>query len=256
MDLMADFEAYLTDANNDSWYGHSMTVATLLECEAEAGFNIAVVMPQPKMDPDNEGLLKKTAKNPKILPCVMMDPHWGKKGIEELNRFVELGAKGVKLMGAIHKFKVDDPMVFPLAEAAGELGIVVSIHSGSGDCHPTRIGAVAERIPETPIIMDHMGFPNAFEEGMAVCLKHSNVYLGTTILRFHKRWATCPEESVPVEVKQAVEELGSDRVVFGSNFPEYRPIQVKRAIQRLELGSDAERLVFGGNLARIYGFPE
>ena len=45
--------------------------------------------------------------------------------------------------------------------------------------------------------------------------------------------------------------LGAERVVFGSNLLEYRPIQVKRAIERLHLGSHAEELIFGANLACI-----
>ncbi len=53
-----------------------------------------------------------------------------------------------------------------------------------------------------------------------------------------------------------MEELGPERVVFGSNLPEYRPVQVKRAIQRLDLGDEAEALIFGGNLGRIYGLPD
>ena len=71
--------------------------------------------------------------------------------------------------------------------------------------------------------------------------------------RLKKRWANSPEETIPDGVKIAVEELGAERVVFGSNLPEYRPIQVKRAIQRLDLGEEAETLIFGGNLGRIYG---
>ncbi|HAA75221.1 TPA: hypothetical protein DCE37_08890, partial [Candidatus Latescibacteria bacterium] len=68
-----------------------------------------------------------------------------------------------------------------------------------------------------------------------------------------KRWANNPEQTVPDGVKIAVDEIGPERVVFGSNLPEYRPIQVKRAIQRLNLGAEAEELIFGGNLGRIYG---
>ena len=249
MAVTADFEAYLAD----DWYGHPMTVAALLECEAEAGFDMVVVMPQAKVDADNDGLLEQTAGNPQMLPCVMMDPHLGEEGVAALRDYVDRGAKGMKLMGAIQKFEVDDPMVFPFVEAARELGIVVSIHSGTGNCHPNRIGTIARRIPETPVIMDHMGFPDHFEEGLTVCRENPNVYMGTTILRFHKRWAINPEEAVPVEVKRSVEALGPERVVFGSNLPEYRPIQVKRAVQRLELGEEAEALIFGGNLARIYG---
>ena len=247
--LTADFEAYLAD----DWYGRPMSVAALLECEAEAGFERAVVMPAAKVDPDNDGLLEMTAGHPQILPCAMMDPHWGEEGVAALRTYVERGARGVKLMGAIHQFAVDDPLVFPLAEAARDLNIVVSIHSGAGNCRPRRIGAVAQKIPETPVVMDHMGFPDHFEEAMEVCRQCANVYLGTTILRFHKRWADNPEEAIPAEVGRAVGELGPERVVFGSNLPEYRPLQVKRAIQRLELGAAAEALIFGGNLQRIYG---
>ncbi len=247
--LTGDFEAYLTD----DWYGRPMSVAALLECEAEAGFERAVVMPAAKVDPDNDGLLDKTAGHPRILPCVMMDPHWGEAGVESLQTYVGRGARGMKLMGAIHRFAVDDPMVLPLAEAARDLGIVVSIHSGVENCHPRRIGALAKHIPETPVIMDHMGFPDHFDVALDVCRQCPNIYMGTTILRFHKHWADSPGEAVPVEVKRAVEVLGPERVVFGSNLPEYRPLQVMRAIQRLDLGAEAEALIFGENLKRIYG---
>ena len=252
MAITADFEAYLAE----DWYGHPMTVAALLECEEEAGMDMAVVMPDAKVDPDNDGLLERTAGHPNLLPCVMMDPHKGELGVARLKEYVARGARGMKLMGAIHKFEVDDPMVFPFVDAAQELGIVVSIHTGVENCSADRASAIAGRIPEAAVILDHMGFPDHFDEAMAVCMRHKNVYMGTTILRFHKRWANNPEEAVPVEVRTAVEKLGPERVVFGSNLPEYRPIQVKRAIRRLELRSEAERLIFGENLARIYGMSD
>ncbi len=249
MAITGDFEAYLTD----DWYGHPITVGALLECESEAGFEMAVVMPQTKPEPDNDRLLDHTADNPRTLPCVLIDPHRGEEGVQDLKRLVDRGAQGLKLMAAVHNYDVDDEMVFPLVEAARELGIVVSIHSGKDNCHPNRLGTIAKRIPETPVIMDHMGYPDAFEDGLKVCHENPNVVMGTTILRFHQQWANCPEETVPLGVKKAVEELGPERVVFGSNLPEYRPIQVKRAIQRLDLGEEAEAMIFGENLGRIYG---
>ena len=109
MPITGDFEAYLTD----DWYGHQITVEALLECEAEAGFDYAVVMPQTKEVPDNEVLVAKTADNPHTLPCVLMDPRRGEEGIDDLKQLVDKGAQGMKLMGAIHKYEIDDPMVFP-----------------------------------------------------------------------------------------------------------------------------------------------
>src|SRR5206468_687363 len=153
-----------------------------------------------------------------------------------------------------HKYEVDnEPLVRPIVEAAAELGIVVSVHSGPRECHPARIGAIAGWIPDTPIVMDHMGFPDHLAEGIAQTQAHPNIVMGTTILRFHKRWGSDPNAVVPLEVKRAAEVLGPERLVLGSNYPEYRPIQVINALHRLELGEPAEALIFGDNLARIYG---
>ena len=248
MAVTGDFEAYLTD----EWYGQQITVKALLECEAEAGFDYAVVMPQTKEEPDNDGLLEKTADNPHTLPCVLMDPHRGEEGVKALKDYVARGAQGMKLMGAIHKFEIDDPMVYPFVDTARDLGIVISIHSGVRNCSADRIDVLAKRVPEAPVIIDHMGYPDNFDAAMQVYRDNPNTYMGTTILRFHKLWANNPEETIPVGVKQAVDELGPERVVFGSNLPEYRPIQVKRAIQRLDLGAEAEALIFGGTLGKIY----
>ena len=161
--------------------------------------------------------------------------------------------RGIKLMPAIHNYNVDDPIVRPVVEAARDNGLIISIHSGPNNCHPNRIGTVASWVPETPIIMDHMGFPDDLESAISVAKANKNISLGTTILRFHRRWGTDPDTVVPTEVKTAVDVLGPDRIVFGSNLPEYRPIQVINALKRLELGDDAEALIFGDNLARIYG---
>ena len=186
--ITADFEAYLTD----DWYGQQITVDALLECEAEAGFEMAVVMPQTKPLPDNDGLLDKIAGHPRLLPCPLVDPHWGEEGIAALKAYVDRGAQGVKLMGAIHKYNVDDPMVIPFVAAARDMGIVVSIHSGRDNCSAERIGNVAQQVPGVPIIMDHMGFPDGFDTALDVCRECPDVYLGTTILRFHKLWAINP----------------------------------------------------------------
>ena len=54
-------------------------------------------------------------------------------------------------------------------------------------------------------------------------------------------------------MRDAVERAGAEKVVFGSNQAEYRPAQVAAAIERLDLGAEAEALIFGENLKRVYG---
>ena len=99
----------------------------------------------------------------------------------------------MKLMAAIHKYEIDDPMVFPYVDTARDLGIVISIHSGVRNCSADRIDVLAKRVPEAPVIVDHMGYPDNFEDAMQVCRDNPNCRMGTTVLRFHKLWANNPD---------------------------------------------------------------
>lgn len=248
--MRGDFEAYLS-AN---YQGRQFTLEELLAWEDEAGVDVAVVMPNTEVVPKNRELGETLRGNKRTLGCALINPCTGDAAVKEIQTAVrDWGLRGMKLMPVIHKYAIDDPMVDGVMKAARELGIIVSIHSGPDNCHPTRIGNLAKRFPDVTIIMDHMGLPDNLPEGVEAAQQNRNIFLGTTILRFHKRWGDDPNAVVPMEVKAAIDKLGPERVVFGSNMPEYRPIQVMDALRRLNLGPEAEKLIFGENLKRIYG---
>ncbi len=249
--MRGDFEAYLNDEFRDE--NGYLDLDGLLALEDEAEMDVAVIMPNTQPNPQNAELGDAIRGNPRALGCALVHPT-EPEPVEQVRLAAEeWGMRGIKLMPAVHNYDVDDEIVRPVVEAARAHGLIVSIHSGPNNCHPHRIGTVAGWVPGTPVIMDHMGFPDDLDAAIEVAKVHKNVSLGTTILRFHRRWGTNPDTVVPVEVKKAVDVLGAERIVFGSNLPEYRPTQVINALKRLELGDDAEALIFGGNLARIYG---
>ena len=249
--MRGDFEAYLNDSFRDE--NGKLNLASLLALEDEADMDVAVIMPNTQPLPQNDELGEAIRGNSRALGCALVHPT-EPDPVEQVKLAAEeWGMRGIKLMPAVHNYNVDDPIVRPVVEAARAHGLIVSIHSGPNNCHPNRIGTVAGWVPETPVIMDHMGFPDDLDAAISVAKANKNISLGTTILRFHRRWGTDPDAVVPTEVKKAVDELGPEQIVFGSNLPEYRPIQVINALKRLELGDDAEALIFGENLARIYG---
>ena len=249
--MRGDFEAYLSGEFRDE--SGKLDLDALLALEDEAGIDVAVIMPNTQPAPRNDELADVIRGNPRALGCALVHPTEPEAVKQVKLAATQWGMRGIKLMPAVHNYNVDAPIVRPVVEAARDNGLIVSIHSGPNNCHPNRIGNVASWVPETPVIMDHMGFPNDLESAISVAKANSNISLGTTILRFHRRWGTDPDTVVPTEVKTAVDVLGPERIVFGSNLPEYRPIQVINALKRLELGDDAEALIFGDNLARIYG---
>ena len=248
--MRGDFEAYLNDSFRDE--NGKLNLAALLALENEADMDVAVIMPNTQPLPQNAELGEAIRGNSRALGCALVHPT-EPDPVEQVKLAAEeWGMRGIKLMPAVHNYNVDDPIVRPVVEAARDHGLIVSIHSGPNNCHPNRIGTVAGWVPETPVIMDHMGFPDDLDAAISVAKANKNISLGTTILRFHRRWGTDPDAVVPTEVKKAIDELGPEQIVFGSNLPEYRPIQVINALKRLELGDDAEALIFGENLARIY----
>jgi predicted TIM-barrel fold metal-dependent hydrolase len=249
-----DFEAYL----NEDYDGKPFDVATLLRMEDEAGIDVAVVMPanrsaagQNYAQPDNQRVADAIRGNRRCIGCATINPTLGDDNTRrQIQIMLDNGFGGAKLMAVLHHYNIDDPSVDPVMQALREAGLVASIHSGSDSVHPNRVGNVARRFPDVPIIMDHMGYPDATADAIRVAEECPNVYLGTTILRFFKP----PEEADPVAVADAVKRIGPERVVWGSNLPEYphSALWCRQAIERLKLGAEAEALIFGEVLTRLY----
>lgn len=250
-----DFEAYLNETHEDD---KPFDVATLLRMEDEAGIDVAVIMPanrsaagQNYAQPDNQRVADAIRGNRRCIGCATINPTLGDDNTKrQLKIMLDNGFGGAKLMAVLHHYNIDDPAVDPVMQALREVGLVASIHSGPDNVHPNRIANVARRFPDVPIIMDHMGYPDATEDAIRVAEECSNIYLGTTILRFFKP----PEEANPVAVADAVRRVGPERIVWGSNLPEYphSALWCRQAIERLQLGAEAEALIFGEVLTRLY----
>jgi hypothetical protein len=127
-------------------------------------------------------------------------------------------------------------------QLARELGLVVNIHSGSEISHPLGIGALARRFPDVTVLMDHMGYREWVGDAIEVARDNPNVYLGTTIAAVE-----------PVTVARAVDALGPERVVYGSNWPNLYSDLAVQSLRRYGFDARALELILGGNLARILG---
>lgn len=232
--MRMDFEIYLVPG---------YTPEDILALEDRAGIDVAVLMPDIQEKCDNEGLAEAIKGRERLIGCACLNPNYGAEAVEELRRAVtEWGMRGLKLMAVRHRYFVDSAVVNPLMEEARELGIPVTIHSGGPPCHPTDIGKLAARYPQVTIIMDHMGYPGYTSAALEAAHECPNIYLGTTRIAME-----------PAGVRAAVETLGPERVVFGSNGPSIWPDLAMESVHRLGLGAEAEALIFGENLGRIYG---
>src|SRR5262249_43602445 len=218
-------------------------LAELFANEDAAGIEYAVVMPSPTPKPDNRALYETAGTERRAILCCQVNPNDGEPALREIAQSAtEWGMPGLKLMPAMYHVRMTSPLADTLMKTAREHGLVVNIHSGSEISHPLAIGALCRRFPDVTVLMDHMGYREWTSDAIEAARDNPNLYLGTTIASFE-----------PITVERAVRELGPERVVYGSNWPNLYSDLAVEAIRRQKLGKEAEELIFGGNLARILG---
>jgi uncharacterized protein len=236
-----DFEAYLaTDLPAPEL---SDSLVELLRNEDAAGIEYAVVMPIPIDRPNNRALFETVRGERRVLPCCQVNPNLGDDAVREFEvAATEWGMRMLKLMPLVYNCPTTSPQTRVLMDKAREFGTIVNIHSGGNLCHPLEIGALCRRYPEVPVIMDHMGYRYDLRDAILAVEDNPNLYLGTTIASFE-----------PSFIKRAIDAVGPERVIFGSNLPLLYSDLAVESIRRGKFGREVEDLVLGGNLARLYG---
>jgi predicted TIM-barrel fold metal-dependent hydrolase len=60
----------------------------------------------------------------------------------------------------------------------------------------------------------------------------------------------------PSKIAEAVQRIGAERVIFGSDGPGCNPRLEVEKVRMLGLGRDTERRILGGNASRLLGLEE
>ncbi|HEX6681975.1 MAG TPA: amidohydrolase family protein, partial [Candidatus Limnocylindrales bacterium] len=118
---------------------------------------------------------------------------------------------GIKLHPSLHHYPLTGPRYAPAFEYAELTGCPVLTHTQTGSSwdNLSVVGSVAERHPAATILAGHSGItPTGFDEAIDVARRMPNVVL-----------EVCGSFMHGDVIARMVGELGSDRVVFGSDFP-------------------------------------
>jgi uncharacterized protein len=135
--------------------------------------------------------------------------------LEEAQRHLEHPRfVGMKLHPLLDGYHPNDPAVHPLMELLRERQLPVLIHSG----HPifTLPWSIEELIvnfPDVPVVLGHMGHGNIvyINAAIDVAARNPAVYLETSGMPMHTK------------IAEAVERVGPDRVMYGSDAPFHHP---------------------------------
>jgi len=186
----------------------------------------------------------------RFIPFCAVNPRYLDEAKNELRKYInEKGWKGVKLHPELHYYMANCEASIAIMEEIDKLNVPVLIHSGDPHMYGfySRLDLIAElagMYPETPIILGHMGI-TAWLDAIELAKKHLNLLLDTS--------GSCYSYGM---VELAVEELGAERVVFGSDFAELNlPVELSKVMDS-DISDGAKNLVLGGNIARIICLKE
>lgn len=193
---------------------------------------------------DNQETKKAVERYPdRLVGLIWVNPLEGEKAVEEVYRGVtEWGFKGIKLHPLLHAYVANDQAVYPIAQAAQELEVPLFIHSGHPPFSlPWSIAQLAEAFPQVKMVMIHMGHGHGvyIQAAIDMAKKYPNLYLETSGMPMHTK------------IKEAYEQVGPDRVMFGTDLPFHHPqVEIQRT---LVSGLSENQLadVFYNNIKRL-----
>jgi predicted TIM-barrel fold metal-dependent hydrolase len=173
------------------------------------------------------------------------------EAVRELRRCVkQLGFRGVRVLPWLWELPPTHPRFYPLLAECCELGVPFCTQVGhTGPLKPSEVGRpipyidqIAIDFPELVIVGGHIGYPWT-EEMIAVCTKHTNVYIDTSAYTV-KRY--------PPGLVQYIAAHGRKKVLFGTNWPMLSAARALPGIDALGLDDEARRLFLHDNAVRVF----
>jgi len=182
----------------------------------------------------------------RLIPYAYALPDFERPALDELRGAVmHNGFRGIKIhRGAM---VLDDYVIDPVLRLASETGVPCLVDFG-GD-----LGAAARMaagFPDLKLMVCHFGLylasrPEQIEPFIVLAEEHPNIYLDASGVLLD--W----------KIKDAVQRIGAERVLFGTDGPHAQPDEVSfarravRQIRNLELPEAPREMILGGAIARL-----
>lgn len=153
---------------------------------------------------------------------------------------------GIKIHPVEHSYQIKDHGERIFAFAAEQATPVLS-HSGEAGSLPKDFVPFLNRFPELPFIFAHLGHSEAADLSWQVkaiqrC-NGSNVYVDTSSSNSIKSGL----------VEWAVREIGSEKILFGTDTPLYSAASQKARIEHAEISDQDKQNIFCRNAQRLFG---
>ena len=169
---------------------------------------------------------------------------------EELDRLEEAGVKGIKVVPFLQQFYPDHPNCEPFYESLMERGMVLLLHAGKVPIDlpevygtPERLAKMANVHPDLTVILPHLGGYRMWGEVWKFLIPPpENVYFDSSYVS---------NRLSPEKTKYLIEEIGADRVLFGTDYPWGDQAEELKFMESLDMDNSDLQMILEGNSRRL-----
>lgn len=185
----------------------------------------------------NDELIALSKQHPKLLPICSVHPLDGDSAVYELKRLSGMGVSVIKLHPHTQEFDVKTDTVLKLCRLAGELGMVILMDNANikpGDSE--NLFDLAVKCPKTKFIFAHMGALNfRFWNILPLARTAKDFFMDNIYFDVSATLVLMAGSPIEEEFIWTIKNVGIDRVLLGSDFPQFTLKQEVEALERLHL---------------------
>ena len=186
----------------------------------------------------------------RLIPFASININLCSEPARELERYIEMGCRGLKVHPVHQLFYPNDPRMYPLYEVAQGAGIPVMFHTGSslfpgakikyGD--PIHLDEVAVDFPRLSIIMSHGGRGFWYDKAAFLAQIRPNLYIDVCGLPSHRLLELYPKL-----------ERNCHKFLFGSDWPGGDMERSLKGLLSLPISVQAKEAILYENAKGILG---
>ncbi|MBU7016185.1 MAG: amidohydrolase family protein [Theionarchaea archaeon] len=216
----------------------------------------AVILPNPLpkgMNPEkyNEFIADTVKQYPQFVGFGSVNPLDGAKALKELDRFPSLHLKGLKLNPLLQNFNCDTKEMEKIAQKCNDMDIPILIHSyfPFNTQESERLYRLVQNHEETVFILAHTGghtFVDFFSYVERRKTGKDNVYFDVSSISIMFRRSPYTEQ-----LTWLLQQMGADRVIFGSNYPKYQLVDALAAFDELSLSFSESQHIMGKTITHL-----
>jgi len=186
-------------------------------------------------EPQNTKIASLARHDPKIIPFGRIDPNDMQAAQQELDRFQDLGIRGIKLHPISDNF-LPQHVSFIFKHAAKKC-LPIYLHTTHSTFREQKEDwCRLFQLTDTPIIIAHSG-KDSYRAFIKIANKFPHIYADTTTLSFFR-------------TKKVLHGLNIEKILYGSDLPYSHPA-IEQIKYKLLLSENDQHLVFYQNAVKV-----